>query len=311
MLSLQEIACEEKKNVNRPSPRGETAKLGRETQFHLESVVGPSRDSRHACCTTLDICPGTLFIYIFILDTCSTHTMATTNGMADAEDTRAVFFFDIDNCLYTKAYKIHEHMSVLIDNYFQSHLSMSREDATMLHQRYYKDYGLAIEGLVRHHRVDPLEYNAKVDDALPLDDIIKPDDKLRRLLEDIDRQRIKPWLFTNAYINHARKVVKLLGVEDLFEGITFCDYGAEKLLCKPDPAMFDKAMREAGVVDPTNCYYVDDSALNCVGGKKYGLKTVHLVEEGSSSPSEPACDHQIKHLEELRALFPEVFRTGS
>lgn len=242
---------------------------------------------------------------------CSTLTMATTNGMADAEDTRAVFFFDIDNCLYTKAYKIHEHMSVLIDNYFQSHLSMSREDATMLHQRYYKDYGLAIEGLVRHHRVDPLEYNAKVDDALPLDDIIKPDDKLRRLLEDIDRQRIKPWLFTNAYINHARKVVKLLGVEDLFEGITFCDYGAEKLLCKPDPAMFDKAMREAGVVDPTNCYYVDDSALNCVGGKKYGLKTVHLVEEGSSSPPEPACDHQIKHLEELRALFPEVFRTGS
>ncbi|KAM3423765.1 hypothetical protein BST61_g1169 [Cercospora zeina] len=238
----------------------------------------------------------------------------STTGVANGttqDDPRDVFFFDIDNCLYPKSYKIHEHMSVLIDDYFQTHLSLSREDATMLHQRYYKDYGLAIEGLVRHHKVDPLEYNAKVDDALPLDDIIKPDPRLQRLLLDIDRTKVKPWLFTNAYINHGRKVVQLLGIEDQFEGITYCDYGAEKLLCKPDPAMFDKAMREAGVKDPTKCYYVDDSAINCVGGKKYGLKTVHLVEEGTKSPPEPTCDHQIQDLEELRALFPEVFKQDS
>ncbi|PPJ49828.1 hypothetical protein CBER1_03337 [Cercospora berteroae] len=238
----------------------------------------------------------------------------TSNGISNGttqDDSRAVFFFDIDNCLYPKSYKIHEHMSVLIDSYFQTHLSLSPEDATMLHQRYYKDYGLAIEGLVRHHKVDPLEYNAKVDDALPLDDIIKPDPQLRKLLQDIDRTKVKPWLFTNAYINHGKKVVRLLGIEDQLEGITYCDYGAEKLLCKPDPAMFDKAMREAGVKDPTKCYYVDDSAINCVGGKKYGLKTVHLVEEGTKSPPEPACDHQIKDLEELRGLFPEVFNQSS
>lgn len=133
---------------------------------------------------------------------------------------------------------------------------MSKEDATYLHQRYYKDYGLAIEGLVRHHKIDPLEYNAKVDDALPLDDIIKPDLKLRKLLEDVDRSKVKLWLFTNAYINHGRRVVKLLGIEDLFEGITYCDYGAASLLCKPSPEMYAKAMREAGVTDPKECYFV-------------------------------------------------------
>lgn len=238
----------------------------------------------------------------------ATHGVQNGTGPRDSRD---VFFFDIDNCLYPKSYKIHEHMSVLIDDYFQTHLSMSREDATMLHQRYYKDYGLAIEGLVRHHKVDPLEYNAKVDDALPLDEIIRPDPALRRLLEDIDRTKIKPWLFTNAYINHGKKVVRLLGVQDMFEGITYCDYGAEKLLCKPDPAMFDKAMSEAGADDPTKCFYVDDSSINCTGGKKYGLKTVHLVEEGSQAPVPPACDYQIKHLDELRVLFPEVFKKTS
>ncbi|KAF2160809.1 hypothetical protein M409DRAFT_28690 [Zasmidium cellare ATCC 36951] len=233
-----------------------------------------------------------------------------TNGVSNGEDEqRKVFFFDIDNCLYPKSYKIHEIMSELIDNYFESHLSVSREDATMLHQRYYKDYGLAIEGLVRHHKVDPMEYNAKVDDALPLEGIITPNPKLRELIENIDTTKIKPWLFTNAYVTHGKRVVKLLGIEDLFEGITYCDYAAEKLLCKPDPDMFAKAMREAGITDRSQCYYVDDSALNCRGGKAYGWKTVHLVEPDAKPPAEPACDHQIQDLEELRNIFPEVFKS--
>jgi pyrimidine and pyridine-specific 5'-nucleotidase len=178
----------------------------------------------------------------------------STNGVQ--RDNRKVFFFDIDNCLYPKSYQIHDKMAVLIDNYFKNHLSLSEEDATILHQRYYKDYGLAIEGLVRHHKVDPLEYNEKVDDALPLDDMIKPDPKLRQLLQDIDSEKVRLWLFTNAYVNHGKRVTRLLGVDDLFGGMTFCDYAAERLLCKPSPEMFDKAMREANVTNVDDCYFV-------------------------------------------------------
>jgi pyrimidine and pyridine-specific 5'-nucleotidase len=58
-------------------------------------------------------------------------------------------------------------MGELIDQYFIKHLELSREDAYKLHQDYYRTYGLAIEGLVRHHKIDPLEYNRQVDDALP------------------------------------------------------------------------------------------------------------------------------------------------
>jgi hypothetical protein len=38
--------------------------------------------------------------------------------------------------------------------------------ASLLHQKYYKEYGLAIEGLTRHHKIDPLVFNYEVDDAL-------------------------------------------------------------------------------------------------------------------------------------------------
>lgn len=104
--------------------------------------------------------------------------------------------------------------------------------------------------------MDALEYNSKVDDALPLEDIIEPDSELRSLLESIDKSKVKMWLFTNAYINHGKRVVKLLGIDDLFEGITFCDYGSDKFYCKPHPEMYEKAMSQAGIQSNEKCYFV-------------------------------------------------------
>ena len=76
-------------------------------------------------------------------------------------------------------------MADLIDKYFEKHLQLAPEEATRLHNEYYQTYGLAIERLVRHHEIDPLEYNSKVDDALPLESLIKPRPELKQLLEDI------------------------------------------------------------------------------------------------------------------------------
>lgn len=147
-------------------------------------------------------------------------------------------------------------MADLIDDYFVHHLSLSKEDAIRLHKEYYTNYGLAIEGLVRHHQIDPLEYNAKVDDALPLEKVIKPNPELRQLLQDIDRSKVTVWLFTNAYVNHGRRVVKLLDIEDLFDGLTYCNYAAVPFVCKPQPAAYRKAMIEAGIDNPEDCYFV-------------------------------------------------------
>lgn len=200
-------------------------------------------------------------------------------------------------------------MGTLIDEYFQTHLSLTQKDANELHMRYYKDYGLAIEGLVRHHKVDALEYNTQVDDALPLEDVLSPNPQLRAFLEDLDTSKVKPWLFTNAYVNHGKRVVKLLDIADLFEGITYCDYAALPFLCKPSPDMFKKAMREAEVKDVNDCFFVDDSALNATGAQKLGWTSVHLVEPDVTVPAQPASKYQIRDLEELRDLFPQFFKS--
>ena len=149
----------------------------------------------------------------------------------------------------------------MIDKYFATHLALSAADAEMLHMKYYEDYGLAISGLVMHHKIDPLKYNREVDDALPLDGLLTPNPELRKLLEDLDTSIVKPWLFTNGYITHALRVVKLLGIDDLFEGITFCDYSQMPFICKPLPEMYEKAEREAGARSSEDCYFV--GALDC------------------------------------------------
>ena len=199
-------------------------------------------------------------------------------------------------------------MASLIDAYFRTHLPVAPDVATRLHQRYYRDYGLALEGLVRHHQIDPLAYNAAVDDALPLEELIALDPRLRRLIESIDRRNVRLWLFTNAYVHHARRVVRLLGVDDLFDGITYCDYASPPLLCKPAPAMYAKAMREACVTDCRDVYFVDDSALNAKAGKLFGWRTAHLVEPCEVAPPEPVADYQIESLYELPSIFGELFK---
>jgi pyrimidine 5'-nucleotidase len=126
--------------------------------------------------------------------------------------------------------KIHDMMVIKIHQYFTRHLQISDEDATKLHQEYYTSYGLALEGLVRHHKIgkssvtmsyltaDPLAYNREVDDMLELDTVLKPDSMLRELLSSLDRTKVRPWILTNAYITHAKRVLRLLDVDKFFDG---------------------------------------------------------------------------------------------
>lgn len=234
-------------------------------------------------------------------------------------DKRSVFFFDIDNCLYPRSLRIHDLMGQLIDKYFATHLSLSPEAASELHRRYYREYGLALTGLVSHHQIDPLAYNKEVDDALPLEGLIKRDEGLRQLLAKVDRTKCKLWLLTNAHITHAQRVVHLLGVEEFFEGVTYCNYAEKRLVAKPHAEMFRKAETETGLVIPEGqdgdgqrhdrCFFVDDSALNCIAAKERGWNVVHKLDPNDAEPVEMAGQYQIRQLQELEDLFPQFWKT--
>ncbi|KAK3835854.1 MAG: pyrimidine 5'-nucleotidase [Linnemannia elongata] len=165
-----------------------------------------------------------------------------------------------------------------------------------LSYRYYLDYGLAIRGLVIHHP------DAKVDGALPLEDILSENPPLREMIKSMKIE--KKWLFTNAGKAHALRVIKVLGLEGLFDGLTYCDYTEPNFICKPEAASFRRAMKDAGVVHPSNCYFVDDSAANVDKALDIGWTAVHVADD----PVKSNFGHyQITNILELPTVLPEFW----
>ncbi|KAH8999234.1 pyrimidine 5-nucleotidase [Lactarius akahatsu] len=240
----------------------------------------------------------------------------------DTQDDRLVVFFDIDNTLYSANHKIAQEMGVRIHAYFVS-LGLSDEEAADLHSQYYTQYGLALRGLQRHHDVDPIDFNEKCDGSLPLEEMLKPNPRVRQLLQDIDRSKCRVWALTNAYRTHAERVLKILGLRDQIEGVVSCDYHEENFPSKPQPAFYLKAMQQAGVRDPSKCLFVDDSFSNVEGAKRVGwIRSVHFREVGletveASHAMRISQDQEkllngdeipvIDDLQQLRELWQDIF----
>lgn len=199
---------------------------------------------------------------------------------------KKIFFFDIDNCLYKRSTRIHDMMQVKIHNYFKQNLQLNDEQAHALHVNYYKTYGLALEGLVRNHQVDALEYNSQVDDLLDLKSVLSYNEELRSLIIKIRESHHYDvlWLITNAYKNHALRVISFLGLGDLFDGLTYCDYSHFPIICKPMKEFFFQTLDTVQVdkEDPAaleQVSFVDDSEINVKAAFDLGFgKVYHYVE---------------------------------
>lgn len=202
---------------------------------------------------------------------------------------KKIFYFDIDNCLYEKSTKIHDMMQVKIHKYFKDSLQLNDEEAHRLHMEYYTTYGLALEGLVRNHKVDALEYNSQVDDSLDLQSVLLVNRELREMLIRIKETHEYDilWLITNAYKNHALRVITFLGLGDLFDGLTYCDYSHFPIVCKPMDEFYHNCLTLTGV-DYTDSEamskqaFIDDSEINVKAAHRLGFGfVVHYIEEDS------------------------------
>lgn len=54
----------------------------------------------------------------------------------------------------------------------------------------------------------------------------------------------------------------------------------------------------------------DDSYINCKAAHERGWQVAHYLDESLESPPQKAAKHQIKSLQELRRVFPEVFKSS-
>lgn len=161
-------------------------------------------------------------------------------------------FFDLDDTLYPSSTGLWHAIKERMNMYMRDRLCIPETDIPTLREHYFKTYGTTLNGLQKHHQVDKDEYLAYVHD-LPLKEYLTPDPSLREIIASLPTRNL---IFTNADVAHARRVLKMLELDDLFDMIV--DVNTIAPFCKPMPESFAIAMDLADEPDPRKCVMIDD-----------------------------------------------------
>ena len=205
------------------------------------------------------------------------------------------FFIDLDDTVYDRRCGLWDAIKQRIQLYMLEVIGLEPEEAPIIRQKYLQQYGTTLKGLIAEYQINKMDYLAFVHD-LPLQEYLKPDPELGRVLKGFSQQKI---IFTSADAPHAERVLKVLGIRDCFDRII--DIHTIEPFCKPDPAAFKKAMEAVNARDPQKCVMIDDLAANLDGAKSLGMFGIHI----SSDPQNNHYDAVINNLKDLRKVFPD------
>ncbi|WP_461344248.1 pyrimidine 5'-nucleotidase [Brevundimonas sp. GN22] len=174
--------------------------------------------------------------------------------------------FDLDNTLYPVESQFMGLVEKRINDYVVRTSGLPADEALVMQKSFLHDYGTSLAGLMTRYQIDPHHFLAEVHDV-PLD-VLQPDTALRMGLERLQGKRV---IFTNGSTVHAHRVLKKLGIDDLFEGV-FALEDAD-LIPKPDPRTFRKMLAMFDI-DPVSACFFEDTPQNLAPAKDIGMKTV-------------------------------------
>jgi putative hydrolase of the HAD superfamily len=189
--------------------------------------------------------------------------------------------FDLDNTLYPPEKDLFSLIDQRINRYMNEVVGIPREEVDVLRRRYWQLYGVTMQGLMRHHQVDPEEYLNYVHD-IDVASRLVPDSALRSALEGLPLRRT---VFTNASADHGERVLKALGVGDLFEEIF--DIRVANYLPKPYPEPYYAVLARLDL-PADRCIMVEDTPENLQTAKALGMGTI-LVGEKAGGPYVDVC----------------------
>jgi putative hydrolase of the HAD superfamily len=179
-----------------------------------------------------------------------------------------VLLLDLDCTLYPPDNTIFLSMGVRITDYIQTVLQIPRAEATNIRDRYWKDYGLTLIGLIRNHSIDPEDFLHFVHDV-DIKKNIKPNPVLAKKLTQIPLKKI---LFTNSCQYYANKVLTELGIAEYFEK-PIIDIRQMQFFPKPHPNAY-KILLDQFKLTGSQCIMIDDSQDNLKTAFSLGMQTI-------------------------------------
>lgn len=187
-------------------------------------------------------------------------------------------FIDLDDTLYPADSGVWQDIRNRIDLYMHSVLGIPAAEVPALRHHLFNTYGTTLRGLEATLSIDPSDYLRFVHDV-PLECYLKPNPELRRILLNY---HVPKFIFTNGDRPHALRVLKILGLENLFEEII--DIVALTPYCKPMSETFDIALQYARHSLPSECILVDDASRNLAAAHAYGFQTILVGQPNLTVP---------------------------
>ncbi|NQV55145.1 MAG: pyrimidine 5'-nucleotidase [Rhodospirillales bacterium] len=179
--------------------------------------------------------------------------------------------FDLDNTLYPAGANLFDQIDKRMCSFIADYLDIDHAEAYRTQKRYFREHGTTLRGLMDHHDMDPAPYLDYVHDV----DLgpIMPD---LRMDQALGRLTGRKFVFTNATLEYAERVLERISIKHHFAGIF--DIVAASYVPKPAPVIYEK-MVSRFEIEPEGAVMVEDIVRNLGPAADMGMTTV-WVETG-------------------------------
>ena len=187
---------------------------------------------------------------------------------------KPVWLFDLDNTLHDASHAAFADLNERMSGYIVDHLGLGRTQADALRRHYWQRYGATLLGLTRHHGVDAHHFLHHTHLLPGLEDRVRghaPD------FAALARLRGRRYILTNAPAAYTARVLGVLGIAHLFDGVIAIEH--MKMFGhwrpKPDARMFRALAARLGV-HPSRCVLVEDTLEHQKAAHLVGMRTVWM-----------------------------------
>ena len=208
----------------------------------------------------------------------------------------STIFFDLDDTLYPRESGVWQTVRARIEDYMRDRLAIPEPQVSILREKYLKQYGTSLRGLMADYKIDAEDYLAFVHDV-DIEGMISPNAKLAEMLAKLPQRK---WIFTNSSTTHSQRVLNALGVTAHFDGIL--DIKAMNYSSKPDASAYSLAVEKTGTHSLANTLFLDDQPGNLEPARRLGAATVLVGNPDNHS----SADRLIQRAEDLLSAWPEL-----
>jgi putative hydrolase of the HAD superfamily len=211
---------------------------------------------------------------------------------------RRVWIFDLDNTLHDATARIFPSMHGQINAFLRREFAVDEAGADAMRREFWLRYGTTMNGLMRHHGVDPRRFLRETHVFPELAELVVHENALKHALARLGGMKL---VFSNAPRHYVEEVLRTIGLERYFDAV----YSIEDTRYRGKPALhgFRMLLRKHNL-DPHRCAFIDDILDNLRTAHRLGMSTVWV---SGAKRRVPFVDLRVASVVDLPRL---VFRYG-